>query len=72
MTDEPTEFAPLSDLIDAAIEYLRDVGIMPTVIGGIQVEHDPNDGTHNHRLVIGFTAKLPNYLPDHAPEVIER
>ena len=61
--------APMTDLLDAAVEYLKDAGINPTVIGGITVQHRPEERRHNHELVIRFTAVLDNYLPDYAPEV---
>jgi|GEM_PF-5334206 hypothetical protein len=62
--------APLSDLLDAAAAYLHDSGIHPTVIGGVTVQHQPGERQHNHELVVRFTAVLPDYLPNHAPEVV--
>lgn len=61
--------APVSDLINAAINYLIDLGIEPTMIGGLMIEHDPDSRTNNHRLVIGFTAKLP--VADHPGQDME-
>ncbi len=49
----------IGKLYDAAIEYIESESGKVIVIGGIEIQHFPEDGKYNFRLAIKFTGRKP-------------
>jgi len=63
-----------NELLNVAAEFLKGQGVKVVVIGGITVEHRPEERRLNHELVIRFTGQLPEQrlcpvhgMPDCSP-----
>jgi len=51
---------PESQLLKAATNYIEKNGGEVIIIGGLQIQHWPEDNQSNYRLAIKFTGRKPN------------